>query len=305
MKVIVTGASGFVGGHVIARLVSEGHTVVGLSRYAVHASRKIDGATYVLGIDVTDPTSLTTSIFEGADAVVHLVGIIVERGGTQTFDQIHVEGTRNVIDSARAERVRRFIYLSAIGSRPDAAAEYSRTKSMAEETVKSSSIPFVILRPSIVLGSDGEFVAQMRDLIHYGGMPFKMNFPFIPVPGSGLNRFQPIYIDDLTECISRSLTDDALTNKTIEIGGATQVTFNALLDAFARAEHVQKPKMHAPIGLLSLVAPLVEMMPNPPFSRDQLKNLKTDNITDIGPMKSAFGIQPLAFDQSMARIYGQ
>jgi NADH dehydrogenase len=305
MKVVVTGASGFVGNHAVARLVADGHTVFGVSRYAVRDDRKVAGATYICGIDVTEPETLSSDIFGDAGAVVHLVGIIAERGGNQTFEQIHVEGTRNVVRAAEAERVGRFVYLSAIGSRPDAAAIYSRTKAVAEQTVSGSGLPYVILRPSIIVGADGEFVAQMRDLVRHGGLPVGFSVPFIPIPGSGNNLFQPIYIDDLIECISRCLTDDSLLGGTIEVGGASQISFNGLVNAFARAEGVKKPLLHAPIPLLSLVAPLVERLPNPPFTRDQLRNLQTNNITEIGPMKRAFQLEPIGFEEMMKRIYAR
>ena len=193
MKVLVTGASGFVGSHMVDTLLKAGHSVRGLSRKAPTADRRKAEAEYIDGVDVTVSTSFTPQMFEDVDALVHLVGIIQEGPGGQTFQRIHVDGTQNLVDAAKdGGFYGRFVYMSAIGSAPDAPAEYSRTKYAAEQVVTRGGFAYTILRPSLVMGWDGEFVAQMGDLIKHGGLPVPLPFPFIPVPGPGENKFQPI-----------------------------------------------------------------------------------------------------------------
>ena len=294
MKVVVTGAAGFVGGHTVAALIADGHKVVGLLRGMVPAELQASaGAEYFGGVDVTDPSTLAPEYFDGADAVVHLVGIIAEQPPLQTFARIHVQGTRNVIGAAHKAGVKRIVYLSAIGAKPDAAAEYSRTKYAAEQIVQASGVAYTILRPSIILGKNGEFAAQMKDLARYGGLPFKLPVPLIPVPGSGDNLFQPLYVDDLTTCIAQSVSGPQAENKIIEVGGATRISFNQVIKAFETAEQIKKPLLHLPLDLLTLVAPIVEKLPKPPFTGDQLKNLRIDNVADLEPMRAAFGFEPI------------
>ena len=310
MKVLVTGASGFIGSHVIEGLLAAGHTVRGLSRNQPTGGRRHSGAEYVDGVDVGEASTMTVQMFEGVDAVVHLVGVIQESGKKQTFQRIHVDGTANVVETAKAAGFgqagagKRFVYMSAIGTEKDAPAEYSRTKWVAEQTVIASGIPYTIFRPSLVMGRDGEFVAQMSDLIKYGGLPFKAPVPVIPVPGNGLNKFQPIYVDDLISCVVKSLTDTSTVDQIYEVGGATQVSFNELLAGFAGSLKVRKPMVHAPVAILRVVATLMEaVMPKPPVTRDQLANLGRDNITKSHAITEVFGITPLGFDGMLARIY--
>ncbi len=307
MKVLVTGASGFVGNHLVAALLQAGHTVRGLSRKEPEGARRHSGVEYVNGVDVGDPTSLTPAMFEGIEGIAHLVGIIQEAKPGQTFERIHVEGTQNLVQWAVGQGFKgRFVYLSAIGSAPDSPAEYSRSKYEAEQIVIRSGLPYTIFRPSLVLGKDGEFVAQMADLIKHGGLPAKLPFPFIPVPGSGKNKFQPIYVEDLCSAITKSITLPAAANQLYEVGGATQLSFNYLIKGLADAMNVKKPMLHAPIPILKIVATIMEaVMPKPPVTRDQLANLGLDNITDSHALSQVFGIQPLSFDQQIARIYGK
>jgi uncharacterized protein YbjT (DUF2867 family) len=305
MKVLVTGASGFVGAHTVRALISAGHAVRGLSRKAPTSDRRSAEAEYVDGVDVGLSTSLTTEMFSDVDAIVHLVGIIQEGGDGQTFQRIHVYGTENVLDVAKRAGVQgRFIYMSALGSAADAPAEYSRTKFAAEQAVQNSGLPFTIFRPSLVIGPDGEFVAQMGDLVKHGGLPFAVPFPVIPVPGTGENKFQPIWIDDLTAAIVGALGNRATADKIYEVGGATQLSFNDLLLGFAGAMGVSKPLLHAPIPVLRVVATVMEaLMPKPPVTRDQLLNLGRDNITDSHALTDVFGVQPLSFEQMLAKVY--
>ena len=304
MKVLVTGASGFVGGHTVAALLRAGHEVVGMSRELPQEKRRASGAAYVTG-DVTDTATLTPEKFAGCEAVVHLVGIIQEvpaRG--QTFEVVHTQGTKNLLAAVKeGGGTGRFIYLSAIGSTPDAPARYSKTKAAAEQAVRESGIPFTIFRPSIILGPDGDFVHQMEDLITKPpGAPFAP--PFIPVPGNGENRFQPLWIGDLTACFVRCLEEPATAGQMYEIGGETAVTFDALLQAFQRHRGIKKPLLHLPMPLMFAAASLLEaVVPRPPITRDQLLNLMRDNICDNGPVRRAFGIDPLPFEQTLAKVY--
>ncbi len=308
MTVLVTGASGFVGRHICEGLVRIGHPVRGLARQVPVRKNRVDGVEYIRGVDVADAVTLTPEMFAGVDAIIHLVGIIQEapRKG-QTFGRVHVEGTRNVVDEAmRAGFDGRLVYMSAIGSSMNSPSVYSQTKYQAERIVIGSKLPYTIFRPSLVIGSDGEFVAQMKDLVLHGGLPVAVPFPVIPVPGAGFNLFQPIWVDDLVECVVQSLGRGDTINQVYEVGGATQLSFNELLKGFARAlGKPKKPLLHAPIPLLYAAATVMEkILPKPPVTRDQLKNLGLDNITTSQAVKEVFGITPKTFDEMLAKIYG-
>ena len=302
MTVLVTGASGFIGRHLCAELVKVGHPVRGLVRSVPVRKNRVEGVEYIRGVDVADVVTLTPEMFKDVDAIIHLVGIIaaIKRKG-QTFQRIHVEGTRNVVDEAkRAGFDGRLVYMSAIGAAMNAPAEYSRTKYQAERIVIGSELPYTIFRPSLVIGPDGEFVAQVKDLVLHKG-------PIIPVPGSGFNLFQPVWVDDLTQCVATSLIMGETINQIYEVGGATQLSFNELLKGFAKSlGKPKKPLLHAPIPLLYAAATIMEkILTKPPVTRDQLKNLALDNITLSQDIKELFHVNPLSFDQMLAKIYAQ
>ncbi|MGI4791280.1 MAG: SDR family oxidoreductase [Janthinobacterium lividum] len=307
MTVLVTGASGFVGRHICEGLVKIGHPVRGLVRQVPVRKNRVDGVEYIRGVDVADAVTLTSEMFVGVEAIIHLVGIIQEvRSKGQTFQRVHVEGTRNVVDEAlRAGFDGRIVYMSAIGSSMSSPSEYSQTKYQAERIVIGSNLPYTIFRPSLIIGADGEFVAQMQDLVLHGGLPISAPFPFIPVPGSGFNLFQPIWIDDLVDCVTQSLTKGETINHLYEVGGGTQLSFNELLKGFARSlGKPKKPLLHAPIPLLYAAATIMEkIIAKPPVTRDQLKNLGVDNITTSLAVKEVFGIDPENFEQMLVNIY--
>lgn len=303
----MTGATGFVGRHVCRALLAAGHSVVGLARSEPPAGSPgyVEGVTYRRG-DVRDPADRLVGSMEGCQAVVHLVGIIAEvRTQGQTFEAVHVAGTRHVVEAAqKAGAAReRFVYVSAVGADLEARSEYSRTKAVAERAVEESGLPYTILRPSIVLGPDADFLEQIEGLIRKPpGSPFPL--PFVPVPGRGTNLFQPVYIDDLARCVVAAVSSGEETRGLFEIGGADQVSFNALIESVQRHLGVTKRLLHVPVPLLWAAAAVLEaVLPRPPVTTDQLINLGRDNVCDNGPVRAAFGVDPLPFENALARSY--
>src|SRR6267378_1989019 len=205
MKVFLTGATGFVGGHLLKRLASDGHTVRALVHDGGAKPAFSPGIETVTG-DVVEGSGLDDGM-SGCDAVIHLVGIIAETRGA-AFERVHHLGTRNVAEAAKRKRIGRFIQMSALGARPDGVAEYQTSKWKGEEAVRQSGIPFCILRPSLIFGPGDGFVTQMLDVMRKAVL-------VRPVPGDGRPKFRPIFIDDVTECFSKALTTPAATGATI------------------------------------------------------------------------------------------
>src|SRR5262249_27291806 len=152
--------------------------------------------------DIVTGAGLNENI-RSCDAVIHLVGIIVEKGAN-TFEAVHHIGTRNVVEAARQARVKRFIQMSALGARKDGVAAYQTTKCKGEEGGRHSGIPYCILRPSLIFGPGDGFVTQMMDAMRKAPL-------FRPVPGPGTPKIRPIFVGDVAACFVHALTVDSAT----------------------------------------------------------------------------------------------
>src|SRR6185312_13357268 len=169
MKVFLTGSTGFVGKHMIRRLLAENHAVRALVRVLpgqrtrlLQAFHREGDFQYVFG-DVVSGRGLYEAL-SGCDAVIHLVGIIAEKG-SNTFDAVHHGGTRNVVEAAKRAGIKRFVHMSALGVRADGVAEYQRSKWKGEEIVRNCGIPHCILRPSLIFGPGDGFVTEMISMM--------------------------------------------------------------------------------------------------------------------------------------------
>lgn len=287
MKVFLTGATGFVGRHMLKRLLAEGHSVRALVRELQNAAALARERVDLVAGDVTEGAGLDEGM-QGCDAVIHLVGIIVEKG-KNTFERVHHIGTRNVVEAAKRTGVRRFVQMSALGARADGAAAYQVTKWKGEEEVRRSGIPSCILRPSLIFGEGDGFVTQMIETMRSAPL-------FRPVPGDGKPKFRPIFVDDVTACFARSLTAEAATNQTIELGGADELALNDVLAEIARCAGVRKPAIRIPMPFMFAGAAVAQtLLKNPPVTTDQLHMLREGSTCDIGPMVRIFGVTPRGF----------
>ena len=288
--IFIAGASGFVGGHLIDALLKNGYKLRCLAR-----SEKAEKALRGKGIDVfsgdiTIPETIEGAL-DGVDFVIHLVGIIEEKGSA-TFQKVHVDGTRNLIAEAKRAGVKRFFYQSALGADKSSWSGYLRTKAEAEEIVEKSGIPFTIFRPSLIIGKWDGFTKKLKDLIRIS--------PVIPIPGDGKSRLQPIYIGDWVRCMLKALASPDSFRGIFELGGPQHLTYNEIVSTLADAMKVKKTVVHIPIGIMKFGAAVAEKtIPFMPVSSEQLKLLEIDNICDIDSVEKNFGFKPLRYKDAL------
>jgi uncharacterized protein YbjT (DUF2867 family) len=291
MRVLLTGASGFVGSHILPRLLADGHDVVALVRDP-HALANRERVSAVRG-DVVTGAGLDEAM-RGCDAVIHLVGIIMEIGDA-TFEHVHYQGTRNVVAAAKRAGVKRFVQMSALGARASGVSGYQTTKWRAEEEVRNSGMEYVILRPSLIFGPGDGFVTQMVDVMKSAPL-------FRPVIGNGQYRFRPVYIDDVVTCFVSALTNTAATHQTIDLGGGEELTLEQMLRAIAECVGIRKPAVHIPFSIMyGSAAVLGTVLRRPPVTIDQLRMLREGSTCDPSAMRNLFGIEPIGFYKGLTQ----
>ena len=273
---LVAGASGYLGSRLVPRLHARGRVVRALVRGSSPAPPHLERAELARG-DLADPASLRHAA-EGADTVIHLVGIIRERGAA-TFEAVHVQGTQALVQAARASGVRRFLYVSAIGARLDAATAYWRSKARAEAIVRESGMEWIVLRPSIVFARDGEICRVLRRLTAV---------PLVPVLGPGTSRLAPIRADDLADTLVAALDRPAAWNRLHEAAGPEAFTFDQLLKLAAHGRPLVL--LHLPLALARPLVALVSPLPFAPVTTDQLAMLLTDSVADPAALREAFAV---------------
>jgi len=288
--IVVTGGSGFVGSHLLPRLVGAGYKVRCLVRLPGEAGVVVGmGATAVTG-DVTDPASLKEAL-SGVESVVHLVAVLREGRGT-TFNRVNVEGTANVVAAAREASVKRFIHIGAMGAGDMPRYAYFHSKWRGEEIVRASKLDFTIFKPGAMFGKGAGFIGKLANSLNM--------FPLLaPIAGSGRTRFQPLWVEDLATCILAALKGDK-TGQTCEIGGPEHLTYEQIMDVVRAVMGKKRLKIHVPMVLMRPVVALMEkILGNSPVTSVELRALEMDNIGALDSVESQFGFKPLALAKGL------
>jgi uncharacterized protein YbjT (DUF2867 family) len=291
VRVLVTGATGFIGPHVVQRLVDDGH-VVRVLEHTAGSSATLPSQEAVEG-SMTDPASLRRAV-DGQEAVVHLVGIL--SGKPEEFRSVMEEGTRDLLEAAHDAGVERFVLMSALGVTEETKdlVPYYGAKWQMEQDVKASGLEHVIFRPSFVFGSEGGALGQFKKIAKLA--------PVTPIPGPGTQRIQPIWTDDVAAYFAAAIEKPEAANRTFELGGPDVVTWNEFWSRLKRAQGAHRPSLHIPFGLMRVQAAVLEKLPRPPVTRDQLKMLAAgDNVVSNSDAVDTFGLPLVPLDEQLRR----
>jgi NADH dehydrogenase len=303
-RVFITGGSGFVGAAVIDELLARGHVVRALVNRREIATR--ERLTPIRG-DLSDVPALERGLVR-CDAVIHLVGIIFEHPGRgMTFERIHVDGTRVVIDAARRAGVRRYVHMSALGTRPDAVSRYHQTKYEAEQQVIQSGLEWTIFRPSMIHGPRGDFTQMQARWARNQAAPYF----FMPYFGAGVvgeggaGRLQPVYVNDVARAFADALERPQTIGQTYPLAGSERLIWPQMHRIVSRAI-VRTARWTVPIPawyarLVAAIAPPALL----PFNRDQVIMSQEDNTADMARFEADFGWRPGGFSEQIKEYAGQ
>jgi NADH dehydrogenase len=300
MRVFVTGGTGFVGSAIIDELLSRGHRVDALVNRKELPPRP--GVTSIKN-GLFDPVAIDAGM-KGCDALIHVVGIIMEKPAAGiTFQKIHVEGTRAVVDAAKRHGIRRYVQMSALGTRADAVSDYHRTKFEAEQYVETSGLDWTIIRPSLIHGPGGEFMRMEANWARKKAPPFL----FMPYFGAGMfgtggaGKLQPVFVNDVARAFVDCMDKPHTIGKTYNLGGSEQLTWPQMHTASAtaivghRRAVMALPAWYA--NVLTHIVPRTLL----PFNRDQVIMSQEDNTCDLAPFITDFGWTPGGLTEDMAR----
>lgn len=233
----------------------------------------------------------TASTLEGAadgcDAVLHLVAIVEEAPPEATFDRVNVEGTRNVVREAERAGVRRFVYVSSLGSEGGRSG-YQRSKKRGEEIVRQFGGEWVIVRPGAVYGPGDEHLAVLLRMIR--------TLPAVPIVGDGDQKFQPVWHEDLAEALAIAVERDGLAGQALDVAGRELTSQNDLIARMREltgrsVATIPVPELATQLGLKALDFVGIDV----PFNEDQLTMLREGVVIPAGSrnaLTEVFGIEP-------------
>ncbi len=288
--ITVFGGSGFIGRHVIRALARRGARV----RAAVRQPN-LAGYLKVMGdagqiepvqANIRYESSIKQAM-RGADRVINLVGILYE-SGPQKFNRVQAEGAAAIARAASATGVRKLVHVSAIGADAASPSSYARSKAAGEAAVREHFPAATIIRPSVVFGPEDDFFNRFAMLARL--------LPALPLIGGGHTKFQPVYVTDVANAIVRALDDAASDGKTYELGGPHIYTMKQIMELVLEQTGRRRLLLPLPFFAARFQAALLQLLPKPLLTVDQVRLLEVDNIVSGG----ALGLKDLGVTQPIS-----
>ena len=321
--VAVTGATGFVGRYVVRALLERGHTVRALARTAESARGTLPAharLTVVQGNVVE--AGVPAELLRGATACIHLIGIIREAGGGQTFQRVHVEATQAMVDACREAGVGRFLHMSALGAGPEGPSKYQKTKWEGEQVVRRSGLAWTIFRPSIIHGAEGEFIQMVKRMCSGQEPPYYF-IPYFSRPGPADTRVplgssawesakvQPVAVEDVAAAFVAALERPVTIGEIYNLVGPDvmdwpqMLTFlrDAIPSCHSRLEPWHIPGTHG--AMIARAAKVFGLGGLLPFDEGQALMAMQDSVSETGKARAHLGVSPRPFREAVAAYAGR
>jgi len=270
--VTIFGGSGFVGRHTVRALARDGWRIKVATR---HPNRGFFlrplgtvGQIDFVKCDVTDSESVSAAVM-GAQAVVNLTGLLVEGGG-QGFADVQAEGAANIAQSAAKAGVAALVHVSAIGADAESHSGYAASKADGEVAVREAFPAATILRPSVIFGPEDGFFNKFAQMARFA--------PALPLIGGGKTLFQPVYVGDVAQAIVTALDNVAAQGRTFELGGPSTYSFRDLMRLVLEEIGRRRALVPVPFTVATLMGTLLQILPKPLLTADQVRLLKKDNV---------------------------
>lgn len=231
-EIFLTGATGFVGRHLVPALISEGHRLRCLVRSAEKAKfLRVLGCEVAVGDLISDSFSL-----EGAEIVIHLAAL--HRGPHTLIHRVTAEGTARLVQAAQAGRAKKILYLSTVTAAQNPSWPYAYSAWLAEQAIQASSLHYTILRTTVIVGPGDPFLGG---IIHIA-----QDWPVVPLIGSGRTKFQLVSVSDIVRCVLQAIADERYTNRVLTVGGPEVLSYEQIVDAVLEALQISKRKISLP-----------------------------------------------------------
>ncbi len=263
MKIFIAGATGFVGRYIVNVLKEKHHLVLPV--------RNLKKAEAILGtyptIEYVRFSDNLFSLVKDAkpDIVINLLGILVETKEA-TYEKVHIEYTKQLVNGALEVGFIKFLQMSALGADKNSKSRYAKTKAIAEEYVEKSGLKYAIYRPSIILGQEQKLFSDFRKLAKIA--------PFFLAPKG---KVQPVHILDVRDSFIKGVEKE-IHNEIFELCGPKIVSYKKLFQFALKFSGINRPVIEVPISILAFLLPFMSLFPEPPFTKDQLYMLEKDNI---------------------------
>jgi uncharacterized protein YbjT (DUF2867 family) len=278
--ILVTGGGGYVGSHMVRRLVESKEQVRALVRDRLRVTRegRLEGlAVEIIEGDVTRPESLAPA-FDGVTSVIHTVAIAIEKGG-RTYEHVNYRGTVNVVDAAQSAGVRRFINLSQLGADSTLPYRFLASKGRAQDYVADSSLEWTSFRPSVIWGPEDEFANTFARLVPFSPLIY-------PIIGDEGSKFEPVWVEDVVSSMLKALPDADTIGREFELGGPEILTLEEIERRALTAVGTRRAMVRIPMPVIQVIVALMEaLLPAPPVTRSLLELLAVSNVTDENSLR--------------------
>ena len=283
--ILVTGASGFLGRHLLRRLLGAGEAVRCLCRPGSPGIEWLKSQSVEVALGHLHDADSVGQACRGVRHVIHLASPIREVRDA-VIEQFHRRATACLVESARRVCVDRFLMVNPVGCGTSAGLPFLRARGVAEDYVRESGLPFVILQSSLMFGEGDRLIWGIIGLLHRMGL--------LVIPGTGKTMLQPIWVGDVVSCLLRALRDDGVLDRTIPIGGPQHLTYEEIADQVAKMLNLPRVKIHLSRCAVGWASRVLEGVGHNPFlGYRHLELLDVGTITALDAVKRAFGFQPM------------